>query len=150
MWQLLGSSSSILSRSSVWRRISSPIPIWNLLSGLKKNTWTPVDGRTFNRDCTSSSRKPNTPTSSKSHTPDEVPVQGTLKTPHVSELSCGLCWFVCSVATGSKHQHKHEEEQLLMEALGLAQWDPKDVPKGVQWVDLLIWLHSSLTSACIS
>jgi len=39
---------------------------------------------------------------------------------------------VFSVATGNKHQHKHEEEQLLMEALGLAQWDPKDAPKGVQ------------------
>ena len=40
--------------------------------------------------------------------------------------------IVFSVATGNKHQHKHEEEQLLMEALGLAQWDPKDAPKGVQ------------------
>ena len=37
----------------------------------------------------------------------------------------------CSVATGSKYQHKHEEEVLLKEALGLPH-DEVNKSKGVQ------------------
>ena len=43
---------------------------------------------------------------------DVVLVQGTPK--------FESCWLTCSVATGSKYQHKHEEETLLKEALGVA------------------------------
>jgi 2-oxoglutarate dehydrogenase E1 component len=37
-----------------------------------------------------------------------------------------------SVATGNKYQHKHEEETLLKEALGLHVDDPLRATKGVQ------------------
>lgn len=76
----------------------------------------------------------------KSHTLDVVLAQGN-PSPFPSAISrpspppglplrIALTW--CSVATGNKYQHKHEEEELLLEALGLAEWDPKDTPKGVQ------------------
>ena len=40
-------------------------------------------------------------------------------------------WLTGSVATGSKYQHKHEEENLLKEALGLPFEEMKS-SKGVQ------------------
>ena len=44
----------------------------------------------------------------------------------------GFCWLTCSVATGSKYQHKHEEENLLKDALGLPVEQPGRTTKGVQ------------------
>jgi hypothetical protein len=43
-----------------------------------------------------------------------------------------FCWLTCSVATGSKYQHKHEEETLLKEALGLLVEEPVKTTEGVQ------------------
>jgi hypothetical protein len=44
----------------------------------------------------------------------------------------GFCWLTCSVATGSKYQHKHEEETLLKQALGLPVEEFGKTIKGVQ------------------
>jgi len=44
----------------------------------------------------------------------------------------GFRWLTCSVATGSKYQHKHEEETLLKEALGLPVEEPGRTTEGVQ------------------
>jgi hypothetical protein len=55
---------------------------------------------------------------------DVVLVQGTLK--------FDSYWLTCSVATGSKYQHKHEEETLLKEALGLPVEESRMATKGDQ------------------
>ena len=53
---------------------------------------------------------------------DVGPVQGTIST---------YLRLMISVATGSKYQHKYEEERLLKEALGLPV-DEQKTSKGVQ------------------
>jgi len=66
--------------------------------------------------------------------PDVVPAQGN---PFPFSPPCRAGW-VCSsgltssVATGNKYQHKHEEETLLKEALGLNVGEPWRTTKGVQ------------------
>ena len=44
----------------------------------------------------------------------------------------GFGWLTCSVATGSKYQHKQEEETLLKKALGLPVEEPKKTTNGDQ------------------
>jgi len=50
---------------------------------------------------------------------DEIPAQGMIDAPIYPSLGASLADDI-SVAAGTKYLHKHEEEMLVNEALGLA------------------------------
>lgn len=59
----------------------------------------------------------------------QVPYAG--RGPSARYPNIRVCRLTCSVATGSKYQHKHEEETLLKEALGLPVEEPGRITTGV-------------------